>query len=206
MGFDEPLAERIRQQRGKREGLTEKKMFGPERYGRRRMRKRAAAYCVAALVALCAHACGGERAPAREDSAAGVPEPTSTEPTPSRAAIDACAAVAQVASRLPGTEVSQITDSFPAFTGPAPRHGCVVSVEGPTSASAPVPVVATTLPDSLGAGWTRDSAIVANGPSETVYGIWQSDVLCLVRVRRNATRYAATIGCEQLRDRVVPRG
>jgi hypothetical protein len=151
-------------------------------------------------------ACGGDRAPGRVDSAAGAAAPESREPSPSRAAIDACAAVAQVASRLPGTEVSQMTDSFPAFTGPGQLYGCVVRVEGPTSAGAPVPVVATTLPDSLGSGWQRDNAIIADGPSETVYGIWRSDVLCLVRVRRSAARYTATVGCEQLADRVVPKG
>jgi hypothetical protein len=147
--------------------------------------------------------CGDERAPSRADSAAGIAAPASAEPSPSPAAMDACAAIAQVASRLPGAQVSQLTDSFPAFTGPARRYGCVVHVEGPTSAAAPAPVLATTLPDSLGAGWARDTAVVADGPSETVYGLWRGDVLCLVRVRLAAARYTAPVGCEQLRDRVV---
>jgi hypothetical protein len=150
--------------------------------------------------------CGRDRAPGRVDSAGGAAVPESTEPSPSRAAIDACAAIAQVASRLPGAQVSQMADSFPAFTGPARRYGCVLRIEGPTSAAAPVPVLATTLSDSLGAGWARDSAIVANGSSETAYGIWRSDVLCLVRVQWNAASYTSTLGCEQLPDRVVPRG
>lgn len=170
------------------------------------MRRRAIAQCVTALAASVMIACGGDRAPIRADSAAGTAVPEPAEPSPSPAAMDACAAIAHVASRLPGAQVSQMSDSFPAFTGPARRYGCVLHVEGPTTAAAPVPVLATTLPDSLGAGWARDDAVVADGPSQTVYGLWRGDVLCLVRVRWAAARYTATAGCEQLRDRVVPRG
>jgi hypothetical protein len=151
-------------------------------------------------------ACGGNGADRLSDSAAGATAPESEEPSPSRAAIDACAEIAQVASRLPEAQVSQIADSFPAFSGPRQRYGCVLTIEGPTGAAAPVPVLATTLPDSLGSGWVRDSAVVADGPSQTVYGMWRSDVLCLPRVRWDAIRYTATIGCEQLPDRAVPRG
>jgi hypothetical protein len=107
---------------------------------------------------------------------------------------------------LPGAQVSQMSDSFPAFSGPEQRYGCVVRVDGQTTATTPVPVVATSLPDSLGAGWSRDSTLVANGPSETVYALWNSDVLCLVRARWAAGTYGANIGCEQLPDRAVPRG
>jgi hypothetical protein len=170
------------------------------------MPKRVAALCMTALVAASTYGCVGDREPARADSAAGTAAPTTAEPLPSRAAIDGCAAVAQVASRLADAEVSQMTDSFPAFAGAAQRYGCVVYVGGSRSPATPLSVISTTLPDSLGAGWRRDSSIVAEGPSETVYGIWHEDVLCLVRTRWHGTRYAATIGCEQLRDRVVPRG
>jgi hypothetical protein len=153
-------------------------------------------------------ACGGDSVPSRTDSAAGAAAaapPPASETSPTRAAVDACAEIASVASRLRGAEVSQMADSFPAFTGQARRYGCVLNVAGPTSAAAPVPVLATTLPDSLGAAWQRDSALVADGPSETVYGTWRGDVLCLVRTGWSAGRYASTIGCEQLPGRVPPR-
>jgi hypothetical protein len=167
---------------------------------------RGATFIGALLVVATLLACGDGRAPKRVDSAAGAAVPVSREPSPSLAAVDACAAIAQVVSRLPGAELSQMADSFPAFTGPGRRYGCVLRVEGPASPAAPAPVLATTLPDSLGTGWARDPAIVADGPSETVYGLWRGNVLCLVRVRWSAGRYAGTVACEELRDRVVPRG
>jgi hypothetical protein len=129
---------------------------------------------------------------------------------------DACQAIALAARRLPGARVTQGLDSFPAFTGRTRRYGCVVGVRGPVRSTGRVPVMATTLPDSLGAGWRRDDAVVADGPARTVYGLWHGDVLCLVRVdwgakgnagqpRRAGTAYDAEVGCEELPGRVVPR-
>jgi hypothetical protein len=159
-------------------------------------------------------ACRGDSAPPKAASGRTA-APTATA-SPSTAAKDACATVASFAYRLPGARVKEEIDSFPAFTGAARRHGCVVDVTGPLSRETPVPVAATSLPDSLGADWRRDDAIVADGPTQTVYGLWRANVLCLVRVRWAAPeradspreagrRYTAVIGCEELPDRVVPR-
>lgn len=129
---------------------------------------------------------------------------------------EACDEVAEAVGALPGVRATRGTDSFPAFTGPEMRHGCVVRAEGTTTPDQPVPVLVTTFPDSLGGGWERDDALVADGPATTVYGLWRGDVLCLVRVdwgrepetpgpREAGPDYVAEVGCELLPDRVVPR-
>jgi hypothetical protein len=136
-------------------------------------------------------------------------------PLVSISTFEACARIADLAHRLTDAAAEQRTDSFPAFTGPTKRHGCVVRVTGPVTAAQPVPALATTLVDSLGDGWQRDPAIAADGPTETVYGLWHGDVLCLVRVdwgrsaeggapRVAAETYSGTIGCEERRDHTLP--
>lgn len=168
---------------------------------------------LAVLLLTTSLSCRSENAPPSLDS---VRTSRTASASPSTAAKDACAAVASFAYRLPGARVKEEIDSFPAFTGPTRRHGCIVGVEGPVSREARIPVAVTSLPDSLGADWRRDDAIVADGPAQTVYGIWRANVLCLVRVnwaaaeradrpREAGARYTAVIGCEELPDLVVPR-
>lgn len=168
---------------------------------------------VLALVALVAPiaACGDG------EPKEGSPEIASADPAlVSISTFEACAQVADVARRLPGARVEQGTGSFPAFTGPAQRYGCVVGVSGPLGAAQPVPALVTTFADSLGSDWHGDPAIVADGPAETIYGLWHGPVLCLVRVswgrspasdgpREAGERYAGTIGCEERPDLTVPR-
>ena len=134
----------------------------------------------------------------------------------SASTLEACAEVADVARRLPRASVEEREDSFAAFTGPAKRYGCVVTLAGEATHEEPVPTLATTFPDSLGDAWQRDAAVVADGPAETIYGLWRGNVLCLVRVKWGPSLdgstpspatagYSGTIGCEELPDRSVPR-
>jgi hypothetical protein len=167
---------------------------------------------VAVLAAAPLLACSGG-APRGQDSA----DARSAELTAIPDSVtSACAQIADVTRRLPGAQMDERADSFPAFTGRRARYGCVVRVRGPVDAAQPVPVLATTLPDSLGSRWQRDDQIVADGPAETIYGVWRGDVLCLVRVswgrsagpsapRVAGDTYTSIIGCEARPDHTVPR-
>jgi hypothetical protein len=171
-------------------------------------RRHLAALLAAAPLLACGGGTPGSRNPPDTSAAATASIPDSVS--------GACAAIAGVTRRLPGAQVDERADSFPAFTGLHSRYGCVVRVRGPVEAARPVPVLATTLPDSLGPGWARDDAIVADGPAETIYGLWRGDVLCLVRVswgrgtgpstpRVAGEAYTGIIGCEARPDHTVPR-
>jgi len=126
----------------------------------------------------------------------------------------ACAEIAAAVPRGDDVEIEVSNDSFPAFVGSGQRFGCVVQVAGRTTPEQPVPALVTTFAESLGPGWETDNALIADGPSETVYGLWRDEVLCLVRVRwgdrvpsapPGSGAYEGTIGCEHLPARQVPQ-
>ena len=154
---------------------------------------------VSSFVGCAIIACGGPEA-ARTDSATA----------PTQIALEqevrqACEAVAVRLRSVAATVVEIKTDSFPEFTGTSKRAGCVVHAEGTLGGVVTIPYLARALPDSLGPGWMRDSAMVADGPRGTAYAVTRGDVQCLFRInwtmrvrydtKADPAPYTANVGC-----------
>jgi hypothetical protein len=143
------------------------------------------------MLAMCAIGACTEGRPAQGDTAAAAS--LREHPPIASAVTQACTELADHFRKAAATQVDVRQDSFPAFTGPEKRFGCVVSVHG-----------------SLGGAVTRDSVPVADGSSATAYGLRRGSVLCLLRInwkikvrydpRAESSPYNVEAGCQQPAD------
>lgn len=104
----------------------------------------------------------------------------------------ACGEVAAQFRRAGAASVNVHGDTFPSFGKAANRNGCGVRAEGTLGGRVTIPFLTTSLPDSLGANWARDSTWTpgAGGTSGTAYAVKRGEVDCLFRINwRMRVRY-----------------
>lgn len=154
---------------------------------------------VLALISASALACevGGREQPG-DSSPAHPPGALGAVP---RATRSACDEIARAFGRL-GADADVAADSFPAFSGPGKRFGCVVDARGVLGDTVTVQFLTGGLPRALGPAWRRDEALVTDGPDGAAYGVRREDVLCIVRIgwrvrddAGEARPYTANVGC-----------